>query len=534
MESSVLRAVGYRRVSMRDQVDGFSLDAQEVNIRKFAANKGWELGEIYIDAGISAKKDSRRPSLERLMKDAEADKFDVVIVDKIDRFYRHLTGLLTALDKLHSFDVSFASVQEQMDFTTPWGKLTLTMLGMLAEIYIDNLRQETRKGKVQRARDGYFNGNIPFGYCKGLCSSCQDPNGKGYCPNFGNPDIGKGDVAIPHPIDRQLVTLMFSLYASGNYSFPQIAQEMNKFEIKKEDGTIMHGRTKGVLGVFDPGPFSKDGVRDMTQRVFYAGKIPYYGRDEKGQRRDRFNILETYQGKHPALVDEATFVKVQELRKLYSSNPRKNSKGTIARIAPLAGLLRCGYCGSPMRCVSGATKTRYYRDASSIEKTCDCPQKIVISEPFESEVKDLMMDVFDNEELIKSIELIADQKLVTQQRFERARVLYLAGELPRDAYEIEKQDYELICQNEYLQINDNADMISAIKSTNRGLKDWSNISLLERKSVFLQVLENVYVRDKACAAIQPKVAFYPLFERYLADTISASNAQMGSRRGRRV
>jgi DNA invertase Pin-like site-specific DNA recombinase len=46
MESSTLRAVGYRRVSMRDQVDGFSLDAQENNIRKFAASKGWELREI--------------------------------------------------------------------------------------------------------------------------------------------------------------------------------------------------------------------------------------------------------------------------------------------------------------------------------------------------------------------------------------------------------------------------------------------------------------------------------------------------------
>ena len=63
MEFSVLRALEYRRVSMREQVDGFSLDAQEVNIRKFAAGKGWELGEIYIDAGISAKKTAIAPDL---------------------------------------------------------------------------------------------------------------------------------------------------------------------------------------------------------------------------------------------------------------------------------------------------------------------------------------------------------------------------------------------------------------------------------------------------------------------------------------
>jgi len=56
------------------------------------------------------------------------------------------------------YGVSFASVQEQLDFTTPWGKLMLTVLGTLAEIYLDNLRQETRKGKLQRARQGFLAG----------------------------------------------------------------------------------------------------------------------------------------------------------------------------------------------------------------------------------------------------------------------------------------------------------------------------------------------------------------------------------------
>ena len=62
----------------------------------------------------------------------------MIVVDKIDRYYRHLTGLLTALDQLNGMGVSLASVQEKLDLTTPWGKLMLTVLGMLAEIYIDN------------------------------------------------------------------------------------------------------------------------------------------------------------------------------------------------------------------------------------------------------------------------------------------------------------------------------------------------------------------------------------------------------------
>ncbi len=86
MEKEKLRAVGYRRVSMREQVDGHSLDAQEKNIRDYANHNDWELIELYSDAGISAKKNSHRPSLARLMEDAKAGKFDVVIVDKVDRF----------------------------------------------------------------------------------------------------------------------------------------------------------------------------------------------------------------------------------------------------------------------------------------------------------------------------------------------------------------------------------------------------------------------------------------------------------------
>ena len=146
MEKVTLKAVGYRRVSMREQVDGHSLDAQEKNISDYAKSQGWQVIEIYTDAGISAKKDSFRPDLARMMQDAEAGKFDVIVVDKIDRFYRHLAGLLTALDHLRNIGVSFASVQERLDFTSPWGKLMLTVLGILAEIYLDNVRRSMACG----------------------------------------------------------------------------------------------------------------------------------------------------------------------------------------------------------------------------------------------------------------------------------------------------------------------------------------------------------------------------------------------------
>jgi DNA invertase Pin-like site-specific DNA recombinase len=223
----VYRAAGYRRVSMREQVDGHSLDAQTTHLQNYANANGWQLVEIYTDAGISAKKDSNRPALTRLLNDARAHKFDVIIVDKIDRFYRHLGGLLVALEQLNTWGVAFASVQEHLDFTTPWGKLMLTVLGMLAEIYIDNLRQETRKGKHQRAREGFLNGLVPFGYCKGTCSHCTDINGAGYCPNVGQPDRSDGKILIPHPIDSVAIRMAYELYVTGEYADTTLADLLN-------------------------------------------------------------------------------------------------------------------------------------------------------------------------------------------------------------------------------------------------------------------------------------------------------------------
>ena len=148
-----MRAASYSRASTEEQVtEGHSLDAQADSTRRFIESHGWTLVHEYVDAGLSAKRDSARPALEQLLRDAALGRFDVVVVDKVDRFYRHLQGLLSALDELNDHGVSFVSVRENLDFSTPWGKLALTVLGMLAEIYIDNLREETKKGKRARAR----------------------------------------------------------------------------------------------------------------------------------------------------------------------------------------------------------------------------------------------------------------------------------------------------------------------------------------------------------------------------------------------
>jgi len=523
VEKERLRAVGYRRVSMREQVDGHSLDAQAKNIRDYVNGQGWDLLEIYTDAGISAKKDSFRPDLARLMQDAEAGKFDVVVVDKIDRFYRHLAGLLTALDNLRHMNVAFASVQERLDFTSPWGKLTLTVLGILAELYLDNLRQETIKGKKERARKGLWNGMPPYGYCKGLCEACEDPNGKGYCPDFGQPSKTDGKHLVAHPIDSQVVKLAFAWYLEGNASDAIIAEKLNEFFLELPDGEKIQVHQRGHPGVSEPGPFKKDVVRDMLKRVFYTGFLPYKSSSGLGARRTRRSDLasaELYPGQHPVLISMEDYHKAQELRRLQTVT-RHTKWSTPAHVFPMSGILYCGYCGSSMRGVSNQNRL-YYRDGANIEKTRNCPQHTVRAEKLEASMAEVLKNILaawdkthetiDPEEASREIE----------NRFNRARELYLAGDINRDQYQVEKERYEKSKSN--LRLEDANVIITLTDSLRTSLNNWDETLPIEKKKLLRTAIRAAFVRGDTLVALQPTDVLWPL-----TDPIRCQSGEGGRR-----
>src|SRR5262249_61457609 len=90
---------------------------------------------------------AKRPQFRAMLADAEAGLVDVVLVHKLDRFARNLRVTLETLDRLERCRVAFASIAENMDFTSPIGKVILATLAAFAQYYSDNLSCETRKGK---------------------------------------------------------------------------------------------------------------------------------------------------------------------------------------------------------------------------------------------------------------------------------------------------------------------------------------------------------------------------------------------------
>ena len=114
----------------------------------------------YVDKGVSGAKD-RRPALDRLVADAMRRGFDVLVVWRLDRLGRNLRHLVTLLDELHAVGVSFVSLGEGIDCTTPAGRLQLHVLAALAEFERGRIAERVKAGLAQARRRGKRLGRPP-------------------------------------------------------------------------------------------------------------------------------------------------------------------------------------------------------------------------------------------------------------------------------------------------------------------------------------------------------------------------------------
>ncbi|MBX0330061.1 recombinase family protein [Oscillochloris sp. ZM17-4] len=160
-------ATGYVRVSSDEQAEeGFSLAAQERAIRLYCELHQLTLGTIYVDDGYTGT-NGDRPAFKRLLEDAKTGAFQTVIVHKFDRWARNTELLLHTIRRLSEKHIAFVSISEQVDCSTPAGKMMLTIIASTAQFHSDNLSVEVRKGILDKVQQGYWHGPYPIGYQKG-------------------------------------------------------------------------------------------------------------------------------------------------------------------------------------------------------------------------------------------------------------------------------------------------------------------------------------------------------------------------------
>lgn len=142
------RVAIYARVSTSNGHQDPEMQLRE--LREYAELRGWTIANVYTDAGVSGSKDSR-PALNRLVADAHARKFDAVLVWKIDRWGRSLTHLVTSIADLDAYGVAFVSLRDNLDLSTPAGRLMFQIIGAMAE-FERSLIQERVKAGLRNAR----------------------------------------------------------------------------------------------------------------------------------------------------------------------------------------------------------------------------------------------------------------------------------------------------------------------------------------------------------------------------------------------
>ena len=119
-------------------------------LRQYAGHRGWQIVEEYTDEGVSGCRESR-PALNRLMADACRRRFDAIVVWKIDRFGRSLKHLINSLAELAALGVSFVSLRDHLDLSTPSGRLMFQIIGAMAEFERSLIQERVRAG-IRNAR----------------------------------------------------------------------------------------------------------------------------------------------------------------------------------------------------------------------------------------------------------------------------------------------------------------------------------------------------------------------------------------------
>ena len=159
-----MRAALYARVSTEDQAkEGFSIPAQLKRLSAYCKARNWQNVIQYVDEGFSGR-DVKRPAYQRMMY--EKDKWDVLVVLKMDRIHRNSRNFAQMMDSLNAWKKEFNSMQEAFDTTTAIGRFVMDTIQRIAQLESEQIGERVKVGMTQKAKKGigYLGFGQPFGY----------------------------------------------------------------------------------------------------------------------------------------------------------------------------------------------------------------------------------------------------------------------------------------------------------------------------------------------------------------------------------
>jgi len=486
ISSSNKPAAAYIRYSSNMQDDNFTLDAQLRQIKARAAAEGLVIVKVYSDPATSAYTKRYRPGIVEMLKGAHKGEFGILYVHKVDRLARRLEWAIDIAKQIGKDGVVLKAVEQNFDVSTPEGKLMFHVLGSLGEFYSDNLSKETHKGKYERAKQGYHNGWVPWGY--------------------KSEAVENRKLAVPDPDLIPAVRQTYERYATGLYYDQEMANWLNSQGYRTRFGRL----------------FTKDALRDILQNPFYKGDLHYGGQYIRGGKVRRRIETEVVKGMHSPIIDEELFEKCQRVRA--ARRRQSNSNQVARRVYLLSGILTCKHCGRRLRAQS-SPYNRYYREASRFGGVnCAFAGKSVRADEIEAEISKIMESLVLPENWQSTLqEILNGQKDEIDPNKEKAR---LRGEIrrmregyKRGLYEGDEHTFWREIESLQMQLN-SIEQLTPYEVRQAGdvlanlQNAWRSATPDEKRELCSIILEKIVFdfESRKIVTIQPKSEYEVLFK----------------------
>ena len=323
MKGHKIKVYTYTRVSTAMQTDGYSLDAQKARMKAFADFNDYEIVGTYEDAGKSGKSIEGRLEFNRMMEDIKSGKDGVsfVLVFKLSRFGRNAADVLSTLQVMQDFGVNLICVEDGIDSSKDAGKLMISVLSAVAEIERENIRVQTMEGRIQKAREGKWNGGFaPYGY-----------------------QLIDGKLQINEE-EAEAIRVIFDQYVHTDIGANGVAKYLENHGIQK----IQRQNGKNPL-------FDAHLVRLILKNPVYCGKIAYGRRktEKVHGTRNEYHLVEQdnyilVDGLHEAIITEDVWQAAQVKLLAQAKKYEHVNRGKDTKTHLLSGIVRCPVCGAGM------------------------------------------------------------------------------------------------------------------------------------------------------------------------------------------
>lgn len=370
--------------------DSSSIQNQKAMLLQYAMEQGWELYNIYSDDDYTGS-DRRRPEFNRLLKDAERHRFDIILCKTQSRFTRELE----LVEKyIHGFfpvwGIRFISIVDNADTANKGNKKSRQINGLVNEWYLEDMSENIRSVLTNRRKNGFHIGAFAlYGYKK-------DPDQKGHLI------IDEEAAAV--------VREVFTLFSQG-YGKTAIARMLNDRGIPNPtEYKRLHGLRYKQPKTKNSTLWKYSAISDMLTNEIYIGNmvqgkygsVSYKTKQNKPRPKSEWYIVE---GTHEPVIDRELWDKVQALA---AQRAKPFAAGTIGLFA---GKARCANCGYTMRSSKSAPRrgSKHYLQCSNRHAARDaCIGSFISVDRLErmviDEINKLAGEYLDRDELEQSIE----------------------------------------------------------------------------------------------------------------------------------